>query len=74
MNISATLNVFRLLANPSLCLPHHQVPSFNELFFPLSKIAGLGPEIKAIVLDKDNCFAKNYDDKVWHEYEVSNLF
>ncbi|KAH3686110.1 hypothetical protein WICPIJ_002916 [Wickerhamomyces pijperi] len=72
MNISATLNVLRLLTNPQLCVPHLTIPSFDKIPIPLcfpSSITTAQPEIKAIVLDKDNCFAKDHDDKVWPEYQ-----
>ena len=74
MNISATLNVCRLFLSPSLCLPHLQASNFNELRFPLvSTILPTPlekkPSIRAIVLDKDNCFASNHDDKVWPIYK-----
>lgn len=65
MNVSATLNVFRLLLSPQLCLPHLTVTSFDRIPLPLP---GSMPKIKAIVLDKDNCFAKAHDDKVWPAY------
>lgn len=64
-NLSATINILRLLTNPQLCMPHIIVPTFNNLAIPIQNPNG---EIKAIVLDKDNCFAKNHDDKVWPEY------
>lgn len=64
MNISATLNVLRLFAAPHLCLPHLTVASFDKLPLPLPM-----PNVKAIVLDKDNCFAKAHDDKVWPDYK-----
>lgn len=64
-NASATLNVPRLLYNPSLCVPHVTAKSFDKLTFPLIVA---GHPIKALVLDKDNCFAKDGDDKVWPEY------
>lgn len=66
-NASAVLNVSRLAYNPSLCLPHLTVASFDKLSFPI-QIEGSGP-IRGIVLDKDNCFAKDHDDKVWPAYE-----
>lgn len=66
-NASATLNASRLFYNPTLCLPHLTVKSFDQLPVPLT-IAGHQVEIKGIVLDKDNCFAKDHDDKVWPEY------
>ncbi|KAI5367798.1 Putative phosphatidylglycerophosphate phosphatase, HAD superfamily [Septoria linicola] len=62
MNVSATVNVLRLLFNPSLCLPHHTIATFDQLPVPLSQaFASSGrdkkPDIRAVVLDKDNCFA-----------------
>jgi phosphatidylglycerophosphatase GEP4 len=66
MNVSATLNVLRLLWSPQLCIPQVVVSSFDRLPVPL----GLpGTDIRAVVLDKDNCFAKAHDDKVWPAYE-----
>lgn len=64
-NLSATLNILRLAINPQLCMPQFVVPTFNELPVPLPITDS---KIKAIVLDKDNCFAKAHDDKVWPEY------
>lgn len=72
MNISATLNVFRLLVTPSYSLPHLTVSSFDKIPIPL-KFPNHQPNIRAIVLDKDNCFAKAYDDKVWPEYKVCRI-
>jgi phosphatidylglycerophosphatase GEP4 len=65
-NLSATINIVRLAFNPQLCMPHLVFPTFNHLPVPITI-----PDttIKAIVLDKDNCFAKAHDDKVWPEYE-----
>ncbi|KAI5461434.1 mitochondrial PGP phosphatase [Mariannaea sp. PMI_226] len=61
LNLSASLNITRLLFQPSLCLPHHTVPTFNDLPIPLDKGLlrknGRQAEIKAVVLDKDDCFA-----------------
>lgn len=70
MNVSATLNVFRLLVQPQLCQPHLTVSSFDKIPVPLffSRYQTNHPQIKAIVLDKDNCFAKAHDDKVWPAY------
>ena len=73
LNISATLNVFKLLTRPSLCLPHVTVSTFNQLPIPLN--SGLGKyknaDIKAVVLDKDNCFAYPKANDVYKPYEVS---
>ncbi|EGW30362.1 uncharacterized protein SPAPADRAFT_63212 [Spathaspora passalidarum NRRL Y-27907] len=72
-NVSATLNVSRLLYNPSLCLPHLCIKSFDQLPIPLvipNQTNSPTPvTIKGIVLDKDNCFAKDHDDKVWPAYQ-----
>ncbi|KAH6652109.1 HAD superfamily phosphatase [Truncatella angustata] len=62
LNLSGFFNVFKLLAKPSLCLPHATVSQFSELPFPLEKVfetpgQGNKVQIKAVVLDKDDCFA-----------------
>ncbi|KAG7193885.1 uncharacterized protein KQ657_005083 [Scheffersomyces spartinae] len=66
-NLSATLNVGRLAYNPSLCLPHLVIPTFEE--FPVPLIIR-NHHIKAIVFDKDNCIAKDHDDKLWPQYST----
>lgn len=74
LNVSASLNVFRLIANPSLCLPHHTVPSFNHLPIPLNDAfvkRGSQVDIRAVVLDKDNCFAVPKQNEVYKPYAVS---
>ncbi|QPG74497.1 Phosphatidylglycerophosphatase gep4 mitochondrial [Brettanomyces nanus] len=65
-NLSGTLNTLRLLTRPELCIPHLAIPTFNDLPVPIV-ISGRGP-IKAVVLDKDNCFAKPYENRVWPQY------
>ena len=76
MNISGTLNIFRLLRDPTLCLPQHTVSTFNHLPIPLSKafrkdgINQQEVDIQAIVLDKDNCFAVPHTDEIHKPYEV----
>lgn len=65
LNLSASLNVFKLLASPSLCLPHATVATFNDLPVPLEKAfekEGRKVDIKAVILDKDDCFA--YPDSI----------
>ena len=81
MNVSASLNVFRLLYRPSLCLPHATVSTFNDLPIPLSKAFlnfndGQEPDIRAVVFDKDDCFAKPKENVVYEPYNVglSNMF
>ncbi|KAK6203400.1 mitochondrial PGP phosphatase [Scheffersomyces amazonensis] len=68
-NISATLNVSRLLYNPSLCIPHMTVKSFDQITIPFKIPDHPDVQIRGVVLDKDNCFAKDHDDKVWPAYE-----
>ncbi|SMN18101.1 similar to Saccharomyces cerevisiae YHR100C GEP4 Mitochondrial phosphatidylglycerophosphatase (PGP phosphatase) [Maudiozyma saulgeensis] len=63
MNLSGTLNAFRILYNPSLCKPGLIIDTFNHLPVPINK------HIKAVVVDKDNCFAFPKENKVWCEYE-----
>ncbi|KAF2087989.1 HAD-superfamily phosphatase [Saccharata proteae CBS 121410] len=74
MNLSGTLNVFKLFLQPTLCLPHHTVSTFNQLPIPLSKaLIGKDGEkaadIRAVVLDKDNCFAVPHTNEVYPEYK-----
>lgn len=47
-------------------MPHITAASFDKISLPFT-IANA--TIKAIVLDKDNCFAKDHDDKVYPAYE-----
>lgn len=63
-NLSATLNVLRLFWEPTLVKPTLVLNDFNSLGNYLIP----GTIIKAVVVDKDNCFALAYDDKVWHAY------
>ncbi|EFX04348.1 yhr100cp-like protein [Grosmannia clavigera kw1407] len=66
LNLSASVNVFRLLARPSLCMPQAVVPTFGDLPIPLDGAFsraqrpsdGARPDIRAVVLDKDDCFAE----------------
>lgn len=73
LNLSASLNVFRLLANPSLCLPHATIPTFKDLPIPVDSALlkkGKRVEIKAVVLDKDDCFAVPETSVVYQPYQV----
>ncbi|KAG7751108.1 hypothetical protein KL912_000241 [Ogataea haglerorum] len=62
LNLSATLHVWKAVANPALVNPHLIVPTFQHLPHHL-------PHIRGMVLDKDNCIAKDHDDRVWPAYE-----
>ncbi|TAQ86848.1 Phosphatidylglycerophosphatase/4-nitrophenylphosphatase [Chlorociboria aeruginascens] len=70
LNVSATLNIFRLLAKPDLCLPQATVATFNNLPIPLNKAFGKyqNVNIKAVVLDKDNCFAYPKSNQIHKPY------
>ena len=73
LNLSASLNATRLLFRPSLCLPHYTVSTFNELPIPLSKAfekEGRKVDIRAVVLDKDDCFAYPDAKEVYEPYRV----
>jgi phosphatidylglycerophosphatase GEP4 len=75
MNISGTLNVLRLFYNPSLCLPHATVSTFDQLPIPVPqafppKHGEKRPDIRAIVLDKDNCFAVPHENTVAKQNEA----
>lgn len=75
LNLSASLNIFKLLSNPSLCLPHAIVPTFNDLPIPLDSAfqkQGAKVDIKAVVLDKDDCFAVPETNEVYQPFKVSH--
>jgi len=73
MNLSGTVNILRLIGNPALCLPHHTVATFDQLPIPLSaafqsRHGEQKPDIRAVVLDKDNCFAIPKQNEVYAKY------
>lgn len=73
LNLSASLNIFKLLSNPSLCLPHAAVSTFRDLPIPLDsafKRKGADVNIKAVVLDKDDCFAVPETNEIHKPYLV----
>lgn len=73
-NLSASFNVLRLLFKPNICLPHHTVSTFGDLPIPLDKALkrdGRSAIIKAVVLDKDDCFAYPDTNEIHEPYKVS---
>ncbi|KAI0119249.1 HAD-superfamily phosphatase [Daldinia grandis] len=71
LNFSGTINVFKLLTKPSLCLPHATASTFNDIPTPLSKAfegRGKKVDIRAIVLDKDDCFAYPNSNEIYPAY------
>jgi phosphatidylglycerophosphatase GEP4 len=74
LNLSGFFNVSRCLASPSLCLPHATVSTFNDLPIPLDKAfesKKTKSNIKAVVLDKDDCFAYPESNEVFKSNKVS---
>ncbi|KAF3930539.1 hypothetical protein ABW19_dt0202509 [Dactylella cylindrospora] len=67
-NISATFNALRVLYDPALCLPHMAVPTFAQLPIPL-KFPGQKSDIRAVILDKDNCISENNALEVYGPYK-----
>ncbi|KAI5816281.1 mitochondrial PGP phosphatase-domain-containing protein [Pyronema omphalodes] len=65
LNLTATFTLLRALKNPSILVPHLTIPTFNQLPIPLFP----GEDVRAVVLDKDNCFAAPRTDVIWPEYE-----
>ncbi|KAI8089803.1 mitochondrial PGP phosphatase-domain-containing protein [Halteromyces radiatus] len=55
-NLSGILNAFRLIANPSLAMPHIIVNDIREI--PMASLKKHG--IKAMAFDKDNCLTAPY--------------
>lgn len=75
LNISATLNVLRTFKNPALICPHYTISTFDQLPVPLAAAFttpdGKQPDIRAVVLDKDNCFATPHTLHVYPAYNVT---
>ncbi|KAL1901578.1 hypothetical protein Cpir12675_000447 [Ceratocystis pirilliformis] len=72
LNLSATLNSWKLITRPSLCLPHYTMPTFADLPIPLDaplKEQGKKADIRAVVLDKDDCFAYPETNEVYPLYQ-----
>ncbi|KAK0752092.1 mitochondrial PGP phosphatase [Schizothecium vesticola] len=72
LNLSASLNIFKLISRPSLCLPHATVGTFNDLPVPLDQLfskPGRSVDIRAVVLDKDDCFAYPEQSDVYDSYK-----
>lgn len=72
-NLYGSLNSAKLLLKPGLCLPHHIAPTFNDLPIPLDAALqrdGRRANIKAVVLDKDDCFAYPDAKEVYPAYKV----
>ncbi|KAL6805463.1 HAD-superfamily phosphatase [Trichoderma sp. SZMC 28012] len=70
-NLYGSLNSAKLLLKPGLCLPHHVAPTFNDLPIPLDSVLqrdGRRVNIKAVVLDKDDCFAYPDAKEVYPAY------
>lgn len=68
MNIPAVAGIFKALYSPHICLPHQTISHLSQLQIPVSKAFSHYPhpssgekvrdvDIRAVVLDKDNCFA-----------------
>ncbi|CAI4210310.1 unnamed protein product [Parascedosporium putredinis] len=72
LNLSASINVFKLITRPYLCLPHCTVPTFTDLPIPLDSVLkqqGKKVDIRAVVLDKDDCFAIPDSNEVYQPYK-----
>ncbi|KAF8534106.1 mitochondrial PGP phosphatase [Trichophaea hybrida] len=71
INLSATLNILRTLKNPALLYPQCTIPSFDHLPIPLSRaFPTIETDIRAVILDKDNCFAAPHALNVYPAYHT----
>jgi len=66
-NLSATLNALRILKSPTLLYPQFTIPTFDHLPVPLS--TALKADIRAVILDKDNCFAAPHAKEIYPAYK-----
>ncbi|SPN98995.1 related to Phosphatidylglycerophosphatase GEP4, mitochondrial [Cephalotrichum gorgonifer] len=72
LNLSASLNVFKLITRPALCLPQQTISTFADLPIPLDSVLqkqGVKADIRAVVLDKDDCFAYPHANEVYKPYK-----
>ena len=74
-NLSGTLAALSLVFRPSLCLPQAVVRNFNELPLPLGRAFEHDRRfgrvnIRAVVLDKDDCFARPHENEIAPEFKV----
>ena len=85
MNLSGTINAFRLLYAPKLARPHVILNQFNDLTFPLGRsiaanvkaIYGVdvpAPDIRAVVIDKDNCISLPHSLELWPAYKATIIY
>lgn len=77
MNVPAILGALKVIKTPSLCLPHQAVPTFADIPIHWDRQFEYQPgkhsDIKAVVLDKDNCFAVPNQDVVDPSCEVRRI-
>lgn len=78
-NLSGTLSSLSLLFRPSQCIPQAVVRNFNDLPLPLSRAFDNDKRfgkvnIRAVVLDKDDCFARPGETEVAPEFKVRCFF
>lgn len=78
-NLSGTLGALSLIFRPAQCLPQAVVRNFNELPIPISKAFESDARfrkvnIRAVVLDKDDCFARPGETEIAAEFKVRIAF
>lgn len=78
-NLSGTLGALSLIFRPAQCLPQAAVRNFNELPIPISKVFESDARfknvnIRAVVLDKDDCFARPGETEIAAENKVRITF
>lgn len=78
-NLSGTLGALSLIFRPAQCLPQAVVRNFNELPIPISKVFESDARfknvnIRAVVLDKDDCFARPGETEIAAGNKVRTAF
>jgi hypothetical protein len=71
--VKTRLAAFGNLFRPSFFVAHHRVESFAAITLPLSKSLhhadGSPADIRAIVLDKDDCFARPLENDIYEPFK-----
>lgn len=74
LNLSGIVNSGRLFFKPSLCMPQMVAKEFLDIPIPMRIQGSEKQKIRGIVVDKDNCLAKDQQNIIWPQYEVCFMY
>lgn len=86
MNLVGIAYGLSCIFKPSRLLPSLVIDEFSDIPYNLSEVLAnrnqpyvhdgkkRATSIRALVLDKDNCFAKPHELTIWPKYQVESIF